>query len=205
MAHLISRSCAADRHAGPGALRRRVIMVALAFVLCVAGWRSLEARSAEDAGQLEAQIKAAFLYKFAGYVEWPQTAFAQPETPFTIAVMGADPVAVELVRVVAGRRVNDRDVIVKRLASSDSVAGAHILFIGGGVSAPLDQLLQAARPLPVLTVTETEGALAQGSVINFVVSDRRVRFEISRGSADRSRLRLSSRLLAVAQHVEESH
>lgn len=180
------------------------MLAGLCLTLCAAGWRLPEARSAEDPELLEAQIKAAFLYKFAGYVEWPKTAFAQTETPFTIAVMGANPVAVELVRVVTGRRINDRNVIVKRLATGDPVAGAHILFIGSDMSAQLDRLLQATRPQPVLTVTETEGALAQGSVINFVVSDRRIRFEISRRAADRNQLKLSSRLLAVAQHVEES-
>lgn len=179
------------------------MLAGLCFVLCAAGWMSPEARSAEDPELLEAQIKAAFLYKFAGYVEWPKTAFALPETPFTIAVMGDNPVAVELVRVVTGRRINDRNVIIKQLGMGDPVAGAHILFIGSDMSAQLARLLQTMRPQPVLTVTETEGALTQGSVINFVVSDRRIRFEISRGAADRNQLRLSSRLLAVAQHVED--
>ncbi len=161
------------------------------------------ASDAQDARLLESRIKAAFLYKFAGYVEWPETAFAQSGMPLTIAVMGADSIAVELVRVVAGRRVNDRDVIVRQLATGDPVASAHILFIGNSVSAQLDRLLRAARPRPVLTVTESEGALAQGSVINFVMVDQRVRFEISRVSAGKNQLRLSSRLLDVAQHVVE--
>lgn len=157
---------------------------------------------AADAGLLESRVKAAFLYKFADYVEWPDSAFAQPDTPITIAVIGADTVAAELGRAVEGRKVDDRAVVVKRLKPGDSLSGVHILFVGSG-AVQTGPLLQAARPQAILTVTESEGALAQGSVINFVVVDRRVRFEISRDSANKNKLRLSSRLLAVAQHVTE--
>jgi hypothetical protein len=157
---------------------------------------------AADAGLLESRVKAAFLYKFADYVEWPDSAFAQADTPITIAVVGADTVATELGRAVEGRKVDDRAVIVKRLRPGDALSGVHILFVGSGAVQP-GSLLQAARSQAILTVTEVEGALTQGSVINFIVVDRRVRFEISRDSANKNRLRLSSRLLAVAQHVTE--
>ncbi len=158
---------------------------------------------AADAGLLESRVKAAFLYKFADYVEWPDSAFAQPDTPVTIAVIGADAVAAELGQAVGGRKVDDRTVAVKRLKPGDPLSGVHILFVGSGAAAQTGALLQAARSQSILAVTEAEGALTQGSVINFVVVDRRVRFEISRGSANKNRLRLSSRLLAVAQHVTE--
>lgn len=158
---------------------------------------------AAEAGSLESRVKAAFIYKFVDYVEWPETAFVQPGTPVMIAVIGADAVADELARVAEGRKVNERAVIVKRLRAGEPLTGVHILFVGGGAVAQLAPLLQAARPLSILTVTEAEGVLAQGSVINFIVVDRRVRFEISRDSANKNKLRLSSRLLAVAQHVVE--
>lgn len=164
-------------------------------------WTAGTARAAEDAGILEHRVKAAFLYKFAGYVEWPETVFARPETPVTIAVMGAEPLAAELVQAVTGRTVNDRTVTVKRLRAGDSLAGVHVLFIGRTENARLNQLAQTAQPRSILTVTESEGALEQGSVINFIVADRRVRFEISLESAEKSGLKLSSRLLAVAQQV----
>jgi hypothetical protein len=118
-------------------------------------------------------------------------------------VVGADPVAAELKQAVAGRSVNGRPVAVKQLKPGESIAGVHILFLGNSIAPQLGSLLKAVRPFPVLTVTESEGALAEGSVINFILTDQRVRFEISRESAGRSKLRLSSRLLAVAQHVTE--
>ncbi len=174
----------------------------MSLVLACA-WSLADLNAAEGAEPLEPRVKAAFLYKFASYVEWPESAFGQPEAPFTIAVVGADPIASELKQAVAGRRVNDRPIAVKQLRPGESIVGAHILFLGNSVTPQLGSLLKAARPFPVLTVTESEGALAEGSVINFVMVDQRIRFEISRESANRSKLRLSSRLLAVAQHVTE--
>jgi len=173
----------------------RAVLAALLLVWAVSCF-------AADAGLLESRVKAAFLYKFADYVEWPDSAFAQPDTPITIAVIGADAIAAELGRAVEGRKVDDRAVIVKRLKPGDPLSGVHILFVGSG-AVQTGSLLQAARSQAILTVTEAEGALTQGSVINFIVVDRRVRFEISRDSANKNKLRLSSRLLAVAQHVTE--
>ncbi|MGP1665302.1 MAG: YfiR family protein [Rhodanobacter sp.] len=175
----------------------------MALLILTAVWPAADVIAAEGAESIELRVKAAFLYKFASYVEWPESAFAQPETPFTIAVIGADPIATELKQVVFGRSVNGRPVTVRQFRPGESIAGVHILFFGSSVAPQLGSLLKAVRPFPVLTVTESEGALAEGSVINFVLIDQRVRFEISRESASRSKLRLSSRLLAVAQHVTE--
>jgi hypothetical protein len=185
------------RDGRPISSRRRAIVLA-AIVAC---WPLSNVRAQDTPETLEQRVKAAFLYKFAAYVDWPATSFSRPDAPFTIAVAGAEPVAAELAQAVAGRTVNDRPVAVRRLKPGESLDGVHILFVGKGENARLAQLVQNARPRSVLTVTESEGALAQGSVINFVLDDRRVRFEISLDSAEKSRLRLSSRLLAVAQQV----
>lgn len=155
---------------------------------------------ADEDSTLEQRVKAAFLYQFAGYVEWPPNTFPQPTTPITIAVMGADAVAAELAQVVTGRTIGGRSVTVKRVKPGESLAGAHILFVGRAESGRLQQL---AAPKALLTVTETDGALTQGSMINFVLVERRVRFEIALDSAEKSGLKLSSRLLAVAQQVQK--
>lgn len=177
------------------------MLACFAFLAWAAGWPAWTARAAEDAATLEDRVKAAYLYKIAGYVEWPPTSFARSDTPVTIAVVGAEPLAAELAQAVTGRTVNDRAVTVKRLKAGESLAGVHVLFIGKTESGRLNQLAQAARSRSILTVTDSEGALAQGSVINFVVADRRVRFEIALDAAEKSGLKLSSRLLAVAQQV----
>ncbi len=183
-------------------LSRRASALACAACLAwIAAWAPWSAQAADGGEALELRVKAAFLYKFAGYVEWPTKSFAGPETPVTIGVIGSESLATELAQAVTGRTVNDRQVTVKRLKAGESLAGIHILFVGRAENARLDQLAQSARPRSILTVTESDGALARGSVINFVLTDGRVRFEIALDSAEKSGLKLSSRLLAVAQQV----
>lgn len=150
---------------------------------------------------LERGVKAAFLYKFLGFIEWPPAAFSKADTPLTIGIIGADTVAAELAQIAQGRTVNNRKVIVKKISNGEPLSEFHMLFIGRGESARQGQLLKAAHHYPIVTVTETEGALEQGSMINFRVAEGRVRFEISLVAAERTDLKLSSRMLAVASSV----
>ena len=191
------------RHNTPGryfsrwlALLGRCAAFACMAVLVVSG-----AGAADDDATLEQRVKAAFLYQFAGYVEWPPSSFAQTGSPVTIAVLGSESLAAELSQVVTGRTVSGRPVAVRRVKPGESLAGVHILFVGRAENARVAQLTQSGQSRAVLTVTESEGALAQGSMINFVLVERRVRFEIALDSAEKSGLKLSSRLLAVAQQV----
>lgn len=177
------------------------LVVACSLLVVLGGSQAVRAQAEDASDALEQQVKAAFLYKFAGYVEWPEAHLPRPDTPITIGVLGADALAAELSRLVAGRTVNNRAIAAKRLKPGDSLAGINVLFIGKEEIARLSQLLSLARPRAILTVTESEGALAQGSVINFTIAERRVRFEISLDSAEKSSLKLSSRLLSVAQQV----
>lgn len=158
--------------------------------------------AAVGAGEVEYQIKAAYLYKFAAYVEWPSAAFADSNTPVVIGVIGADALAAELKNVKGGPTVNNREILVRPLKPGDSLAGLQILFIGRQESSRLKQLLESLQSQPVLTVTEWGGAINTGSVINFVPVDDRIRFEVSTASAERSGLKISARLLGVAQRVE---
>lgn len=152
----------------------------------------------------EIQIKAAFLYKFGGFVEWPPAAFARPDSAFTIGVLGADAVAAELERVVAGRTVQGRQVTVRKLKRGEPIVGLHVLFVGQQEAARLAEIVGALKgPMPLI-VTESENALSQGSMINFVSADDKVRFDVALPPAERGQLRISSRLLAVARKVVSS-
>jgi hypothetical protein len=146
----------------------------------------------------EAAVKAAYLYKFVGYIEWPPTAFAAPDAPVVIATLAADEVAAELESAVAGRQVNGRRVVVRRLREGEAPQGVHVLFIGrrAGDGRAALRLAQQHR---VLVVTET--GLDSGGAINFVVADDRVAFEVSLDAAERGGHRISSRMLAVARRV----
>lgn len=145
-------------------------------------------------------MKAAFLFKFAGYVEWAPSTFATPDSPLVIGVIGSDPVADELQRIVPGRTVNARRVTVRRLREGETPRGVNLLFVGRGEPG-LRAVLRTAQSLGVLTVTESERGLELGSAINFVTSEERVGFEVSLESAEKSGLRISSRMLGVARRV----
>ena len=185
-----------------GLQRATAGLVCRLVLLCAAALPGWSAGAAEDGASLEQRVKAAFLYQFASYVEWPAQSFAQPDTSITIAVMGAEPLAAELRQLSAGRTVGGRKMEVRQVRPGETLAGIHILFIGGAENARLAQLVQGAKQRPVLTVTEADGALNQGSMINFIIVERRVRFEVALDAVEKSGLRLSSRLLAVAQQVK---
>jgi len=182
------------------AIAARSAMAALVLLALGAVCASIVA--AEDSPQLlEQKVKAAFLFKFGGYVEWPDSVFSGKDAPLVIGVTGADALAEELSQVVAGRTMNGRQVSIRRISGGESLANLHVLFVGRPEIGRLSELTAQARP--VLTVTDIEKGLAQGSIINFVVVDKRVRFEVALDAAKRSGLKIGAPLLSVAMHVKE--
>jgi hypothetical protein len=160
-----------------------------------------QAHAAGDAISVEQRVKAASLYKFVAYVDWPPQAFAAPAEPYVVGITGAEEIAQELTTIAAGRTINNRPLIVRRIKAGDPLPGLHVLFIGRDESARQAQWLQLAQKHPLLTVTETDGALAQGSMINFRLAEDRVRFEVSLDAVEKSELKISSRMLSVALNV----
>lgn len=148
---------------------------------------------------LERRVKAAFLYKFLGYADFPAAAFADSTAPVAIGVVGSDEMAAELARVVAGRQVRGRPIVVRALREGEQVQ-VHLLFVAGADSTRAARILRAA-PAALLPVTECEHGLQFGSVINFRIIEERVRFDVSLDSAERNNVKLSSRLLTVANRV----
>jgi hypothetical protein len=144
-------------------------------------------------------VKAAYLFRFAQYVEWPE---APADEPFVIAVVGAEEVAVHLERLLPGMSVNNRHVIVRRVTRAQELDGVHILFVGAEAFSRSRGLRARAAQKPILLVTDDENGLDGGGVINFIEVNRNLRFEISLIAADRSGLRINSALLSVAARVE---
>ena len=172
----------------------------LVFALLFFGAITCDPAQAQRPEASEASVKAAFLYKFANYIEWPANAFASPAAPLVIGVAGSDEIAAELERIVPGRNVNGHPVTVKRVSENDVPRGMHLFFIGREHPA-LAAMLRATRAQSVLAVTETERGLEMGSAINFVTAGDRVAFEVSLDAAEKSGHRISSRMLAVARRV----
>lgn len=198
MAFLIARSPWLGLRPVPGL----GAMLRLALTVLV-GAASLAYAVDGDPATLEQRVKAAFLYKFAGYVEWPAPAFVGRDEPVVIGVIGADALADELEQVLAGRRLGTRPLIMQRLSTVDPTTRVHVLFVGrdvdpGQVSAVLTQ----TRGRPVLTVTESDSGWPAGSVINFIIDNDKVRFQISAPAAENNGLRVGSQLFAVAREVK---
>ena len=145
----------------------------------------------------EATVKAAFLYKFCGYVEWPANSFSAPDAPMIIAVSGADDVAAELERLVPGRAVNGHPVQVRRYREG-ALPPSHVVYVGRG-DAKARATVRAAQQQGALAVTE--GGLELGGAINLVPVEDRIGFEVSLESAEKSGLRISARLLPIARRV----
>ena len=145
-------------------------------------------------------MKAAFLYHFATFVQWPQT--SPGGQPFSVAVLGDDDVAAELEKFLPGREIQGRPMQVRRLNSLDDLADDAVLFIGDEENSRLSELISRIEDRSMLVVTDAPGALKDGSMINFQVIDDRVRFEISLLAAQRAGLELSSRLLSAAMSVD---
>lgn len=156
----------------------------------------------------ETRIKAAFLYKFCLYVEWPEQAFARPTDPIVIGVVDDVAIARELERVIVGRDVRQRPLQVRFFRSeADPVAdpaGVHLLFVGPSARATRTQWRERLEGSPVLLVTEGPSGLDSGSSVNFVVEGDRVRFDISLIAADAHQLRIRSQLLSVARQVRSA-
>jgi hypothetical protein len=169
-------------------------------ILVAAGLASPRPAQA-DAQADEYRVKAAFLYKFGGYVEWPDRSFARADSPVVIGVIGADTLADELAQIVSGRNVNGRPVLVRKLRAGDPIAGLHVLFIGRVDRGRLAEILAAAKGQALLTVTESEEGLELGSMINFVVVENKVRFDVAPPPSESDNLKISTRLLGVARKV----
>lgn len=147
----------------------------------------------------EPAVKAAYVYKFAGYIEWP--AAAATEAPFVIAVLGAEEVAVELDRLVPGRTVNGRRMVVRRVRDIDSARGAQILFMGRGEGSGAREAMRALQKQGTVVITDLDRGLETGSVVNLVTLEDRVGFEVSLDAAERTGVVISSRMLGVARRV----
>lgn len=150
----------------------------------------------------EASVKAAYLYKFAAYIEWPPAAFARAEAPFVIGIVGADDIAAELNKIKGAASAGGRPLEVRVLRPGEAAGGVHILFFGQQDAARLSRDMKATVAQPILTVTENGNGLVTGSIINFVTVSDRIRFEVSLANADRNSIKVSVRLLNVALRVE---
>ena len=147
----------------------------------------------------EYQVKAAFLYNFAKFVEWPPGTFANFNDPIGICIAGQNPFGSTLDYMVQGKKVGDRAFAVRRLPDTQQARSCQILFIGAGEWKRVRGLLDGLKGSSVLTVGETDDFTSLGGIIAFQLQGPRVRIHIALEPAERAKLRISSKLLSLAE------
>jgi hypothetical protein len=162
------------------------------------------ARVGATADVKEYEIKAAFIYNFAKFVEWPEDAFGRADAPIVIGIVGKDPFGKMIDQAVEGRRANGRPVEIKRVNWGAEVKTCHILFVSSSESGKMGQLSELIKNAPVLTIGETAGFASRGGIVNFTEEGGKVRFEINVDAAKRARLTISSKLLSLAKVVKDA-
>jgi hypothetical protein len=151
----------------------------------------------------EYQVKAAFLYNFAKFVEWPPQAFDVAANPIiVVCIVGETPLYALLESAVIDKTAGNRSLAVRKVSDGQQATGCHILFIGRADRKRIPAVLAAITPWGILTVGETPEFVAEGGVVNFKLENGRVRFEISVDAARREKLRISSKLLSLAEIVK---
>jgi hypothetical protein len=147
----------------------------------------------------EYKVKAAFIFNFARFVGWPASAFAGPDAPFVIAVVGTDPFDGMLEAAVAGKVVGARPVVVKHFASADDIDLCQILFIPAGDDDAQDRALKRVVDKAVLTIGESDNFITDNGCLRFFLENDKMRFEINADATDRAQLKISSKLLRLAK------
>lgn len=152
------------------------------------------------------EVKTAFLFNFAKFIEWPASSFATRQSPFTICVLGLDPFGNVLDATLQGKVIQDRPLAVRRLKDKSEARSCQIVFVSTSESPHVADIVGTVQGTNVLLVGETNGFAASGGTIEFILEDSHVRFAINTDAADRSGLKFSSKLLALAKLVhDEQH
>ena len=176
------------------------LLVVLVFSLAPGEFTQLFAQAKPPT---EYQIKAAFLFNFAKFVDWPPRAFKDAKDAFEICVFGRDPFGTALEDALLGKTIGDRPVSLGRAAQFQELAGCHVIFVSSSERESTADLAARLKGRAVLLVGESEDFVASGGTIQFTIDDNRVRFTINPDAADRAGLKISSKLLALAKIVRD--
>jgi hypothetical protein len=151
----------------------------------------------------EYEVKAAFLYNFAKFVEWPERSFASAQSDFTICVLGNDPFGRTLDEALEAKTIGNRRVKLERVKDAAQARQCQMVFVSPSDSQRLPEIIDQLRGASVLVVGETDGFARAGGTVQFTLEEDRVRFTINPDAAERAGLRLSSKLLALAKIVHD--
>ncbi|HEX4004261.1 MAG TPA: YfiR family protein [Candidatus Acidoferrales bacterium] len=176
----------------------------LSTALACFGLFVLAARTPARAAQgnpSEYQLKAAFVYNFAKFVDWPPKTYSNPQSPFAICILGDDPFGSLIDDALQGKTVADHPVVIRREKDATAARHCQIVFVSASEKHRLPEILEALKGANILIVGDFDGFAARGGTIELTLQDSRVRFAINPTAADDAGLRISSKLLALATIV----
>ncbi|HUA57425.1 MAG TPA: YfiR family protein [Verrucomicrobiae bacterium] len=151
----------------------------------------------------EYQVKAAFLYNFAKFVDWPAQSFRTPDEPIEVCVLSSNPFGSSLEQVIRGKTAAGRPLSARKVADAPSLNSCHILFVAAEDVKKFRALAPKLRGAPLLTVGEASDFISAGGIVNFKIENGKVRFEINVEAAEQGQLRISSKLLSLAEVVRQ--
>ncbi len=177
--------------------------MALRFAIALALWVAMTgSATADDKDIHEDEVKAAFVYNFAKFVEWPT---GKINGTINLCILGESPLGFSALKAIDGRTAQDKPLVTKLLSKSDDLKGCHIVFIAASERSKMAQLLKAAHQQQALTVSDMNGFTQGGGAIEMVKTDDKIRFDINLLAAKEAGLVISSRLLSLALTVYDEN
>jgi hypothetical protein len=170
-------------------------------LLLLASASASSALAAEEQPTLEYHVKANALRTFLSFVEWPTQKVGAPDSPLVFGVLGKDPFAGALEAALEGQKFNDHPLIARHISGAAEARTCHLLFISRSEGSRLPAIIKELRNSAVLTVGESEKFIARGGMINLIIEENKLRFEINPKAAGQAGLHISSKLLRLARVV----
>jgi hypothetical protein len=160
---------------------------------------SLAFISAQKPPSQEYQLKAAFLFNFTQFVEWPSSAFSSAKSPIVIGILGEDPFGTYIEEIVQGEEVNGRPLVIQRYHTIEEIKQCHILFINLPKTSKQEQIIKSLKGKNILSVGESSNFIKEGGIIKFSMIDNKIHFQINPEAAKEAGLTISSKLLRLAE------
>jgi hypothetical protein len=180
-------------------IRRLTKILMLCVLAGTLPWCGVPSARGDGPPDRAAQLKAAFIYNFAQFVEWPGGAFGGPNAPFVMGVVADGGFAGTLEQVVKGKTAGKREIVVKYFANAGEVQRCQILFIGGAERASMPDLFRRAANDNMLTIGDLDGFTSAGGMVRFLTEDNRLRFEVNQEAASAAQLKFGAQLLKLAR------
>jgi hypothetical protein len=182
-------------------IRRLTKILMLCVLAGTLPWCGVSSARGDSPRDREDKLKAAYIFNFAQFVEWPAGAFpGGANGPFVIGVVGDGSFAATLEQVVKGKTAGKREIVVKDYQNAGGVGQCNILFIGPGERNAMPALVKRAAASSILTVGDFDGFLSDAGMIRFVTEDNRLRFEVNKDAADAAQIKLGAQLLKLARN-----